>query len=825
MAKINDRHLVIVESPAKARTIGKYLGPGYSVRASVGHIRDLPEHELGVDIANGFEPTYVTIRGKGKVIQELRRDAQDAGEILLATDPDREGEAIAYHVAEQLGYDAERPRSTKSARFRRILFHEITRDAVHRALKGTVDLDMRKVEAQQARRIVDRLVGYQVSPMLWKPIRPGLSAGRVQTVALRLIVEREAEIRAFEAEEYWSVAALLEKDGARFDAKLHHIGGKAFRLADEDQARAVVEDVRGLPFEVGDLKRRERLKNPPAPFTTSTMQQEAAKRLGFTAQRTMRMAQQLYEGVDVGPEGAVGLITYMRTDSTRVGADAVNAARDLIGRSFGERYVASSPRMWTGKQQKGAQEAHEAIRPTDASRRPESLKGTLDRDQYRLYELIWLRFVAGQMAPAVYDTTTADFDIAGRSGSAYLFRATGSVVKFDGFTRLYQEAREEGDHRTLDDLAPLPRLEKGDACTLHDIIAEQHFTQPPPRFTEASLVKELERLGIGRPSTYAQIISTLADREYTSLEQKRFHPTSLGEVVANVLVRVFPDLFNVDFTSGMEAELDRIEEGEVDWRKALTDFYSPFQRQLADGATKTDAIVREVVAGETRPCPECGRELIVRWNKYGRFLGCSGYPECRHTEQLDGKEKAAPKPTGETCPNCGSATVEREGRFGAFIACSNYPQCKYTRPRTIPGLKCPQCGTGEIGEKRTRRGKPFWGCTRYPECDWSIWDEPVPQACETCDAPFLVKKKTKAKGEFLRCTKCSSVYAVPGAVATSAGDDEGTGRHQTRVRISAGGKRTEVSDARPAAATAGTATKEKGTRSRGARKKSTSRRK
>jgi DNA topoisomerase-1 len=661
--------------------------------------------------------------------------------------------------------------------------------------------------------------------MLWKPIRPGLSAGRVQTVALRLIVEREAEIRAFEAEEYWSVAALLEKDGARFDAKLHHIGGKAFRLADEDQARAVVEDVRGLPFEVGDLKRRERLKNPPAPFTTSTMQQEAAKRLGFTAQRTMRMAQQLYEGVDVGPEGAVGLITYMRTDSTRVGADAVNAARDLIGRSFGERYVASSPRLWTGKQQKGAQEAHEAIRPTDASRRPESLKGTLDRDQYRLYELIWLRFVAGQMAPAVYDTTTADFDIAGRSGSAYLFRATGSVVKFDGFTRLYQEAREEGDHRTLDDLAPLPRLEKGDACTLHDIIAEQHFTQPPPRFTEASLVKELERLGIGRPSTYAQIISTLADREYTSLEQKRFHPTSLGEVVANVLVRVFPDLFNVDFTSGMEAELDRIEEGEVDWRKALTDFYSPFQRQLADGATKTDAIVREVVAGETRPCPECGRELIVRWNKYGRFLGCSGYPECRHTEQLDGKEKAAPKPTGETCPNCGSATVEREGRFGAFIACSNYPQCKYTRPRTIPGLKCPQCGTGEIGEKRTRRGKPFWGCTRYPECDWSIWDEPVPQACETCDAPFLVKKKTKAKGEFLRCTKCSSVYAVPGAVATSAGDDEGTGRHQTRVRISAGGKRTEVSDARPAAATAGTATKEKGTRSRGARKKSTSRRK
>lgn len=796
MAKKTAHHLVIVESPAKARTIGKYLGAGYRVRASVGHIRDLPERELGVDIEHGFEPTYVTIRGKGKVIQELRREAEDAGQILLATDPDREGEAIAYHVAEQLGYGAGRRGKADSTRFRRVLFHEITRGAVRRALDGPVDLDMRKVEAQQARRIVDRLVGYQVSPMLWKPIRPGLSAGRVQTVALRLIVEREAEIRAFETQEYWSIAALLEKDGARFEARLHHIGGKAFHLADEAQARSVVEDVRGLPFEVGDLKRRERLKNPPAPFTTSTMQQEAAKRLGFTAQRTMRTAQQLYEGVEVGSEGAVGLITYMRTDSTRVGTDAVNVARELIGETFGKKYVPASPRLWTGKQQKGAQEAHEAIRPTDASRRPESLRGALDRDQYRLYELIWLRFVAGQMAPAVYDTTTADFDLDGRSRTAYLFRATGSVVKFDGFTRLYQEAREEGDHRTLDDLAPLPRLEKGDVCALHDIIAEQHFTQPPPRFTEASLVKELERLGIGRPSTYAQIISTLTDREYTQLEQKRFHPTPLGETVANVLVRVFPDLFSVGFTSQMEAELDRIEEGALDWRNVLDDFYKPFKRQLTQGEKKTDTIVREVVAGDTRPCPECGRPLAVRWNKYGRFLGCTGYPECRHTEQLDGKEKAAPTPTGEKCPNCGADMVERKGRFGAFIACSNYPKCTFTRPRTIPGLTCPQCGIGEIGEKRTRRGKSFWGCTRYPECDWSIWDQPVPQVCETCEAPFLVKKQSKAKGDFLKCTRCNSVFALPRAESTSA--EDGASSRPARVRISARGKRTVVSDAPPA---------------------------
>jgi DNA topoisomerase I len=751
------KHLVIVESPAKAKTIGKYLGPEYRVRASVGHIRDLPERELGVDVDAGFEPRYVTIRGKGKVIMELRRDAEGVDDVILATDPDREGEAIAYHVAEQLGYEEA---NGGDGRFRRVLFHEITKDAVQRALEQPLSLDMRKVEAQQARRILDRLVGYQVSPLLWKPIRPGLSAGRVQTVALRLITEREAEVRAFVAEEYWSITALLEKSGRQFEARLHQIDGRAFRIENEEGATKALNDVAGLPFIITELKRRQRLKNPPPPFTTSTLQQEAAKRLGFTAQRTMRTAQQLYEGMDVGSEGSVGLITYMRTDSTRIAGSAAGEARDMVKSAFGEKYLPEKPRLWGGKQQKSAQDAHEAIRPTSALRRPDAMKKYLDRDQLRLYELIWLRFVAGQMMPAVFDTTTADFELQAASGTTYLFRATGSIMVFDGFTRLYQEAREEGDHRTLDDLDPLPELAEKDRCAVQQITPAQHFTQPPPRFTEASLVKELERLGIGRPSTYAQIISTLTDREYVKLEQKRFQPTPLGETVAMVLIHVFPDIFSVGFTSGMEAELDRIEEGELDWRGVLRDFYVPFQLSLADGPQKSQDIIRQAVSSEAGPCPDCGREMAVRWNRYGRFLGCTGYPECRHTQSLDDEQKAEPKPTGEPCPKCGAELFERDGRFGPFIACSNYPKCKHTQPRTVPGLTCPLCSQGAVGEKRTRRGKPFWGCTRYPECDWSTWDEPVPRPCPNCEAPFMVRKSSKAKGDYLRCQTCAHEYTL-----------------------------------------------------------------
>lgn len=762
------KKLVIVESPAKARTIGKYLGPDYRVRASVGHIRDLPQRELGVDVEHGFEPKYVTVRGKGKVIQELKRDAEGADEVFLATDPDREGEAIAYHVAEQLGYT-----EGNGDRFRRVLFREVTGDAVRAALAEPLDLDLRKVEAQQARRILDRLVGYKVSPILWKPIRPGLSAGRVQTVALRLIAEREAEIQAFVAVEYWSITALLRKGEHDFEAKLHHIDGKAFRLENEAETTTAVEDIAERPFVISDIKKRQRVKNPPAPFTTSTLQQEAAKRLGFSSKKTMRTAQQLYEGVDLGQEGAQGLITYMRTDSTRVAASAVETARQWIDSAFGDGYVPAKPRLWTGKQQKGAQEAHEAIRPTDASRRPDDVAAHLDRDQLRLYQLIWLRFVAGQMAPAVYDTTTLDFDIAGTSGRRYLYRATGSVLKFDGFTRLYQEAREDGDHRTLDDLAPLPAVETGERCALRELVPAQHFTQPPPRFSEASLVKELEKLGIGRPSTYAQIITTLLDRGYVVLEQKRFQPTPLGDTVVKVLVKLFPHLFDVRFTSGMEEDLDRIEEGDRKWRQVLKEFYEPFQRQLEEGEKNRDEVLREAVQAEAEECPKCGKPMIVRWNRYGRFLGCSAYPECRHTRSIDAREKQEPRPIGEPCPRCEGELIEREGRFGPFVACSNYPTCKYTRPITIPGLKCPKCGEGGVGEKRTRRGKPFWGCTRYPDCDWTSWDRPLAGPCPDCGSPYLIEKSTRARGKFVKCPACKGEFEPESIAPAGVGQAEG----------------------------------------------------
>ncbi len=744
------RHLVIVESPAKARTIGKYLGPAYVVKASVGHVMDLPKRELGVDVDAGFEPRYVTIRGKGKVLTELARFADGAARVILATDPDREGEAIAYHVAQQLGYHP----GSGDGRFARVRFNEITSRAVRAALEQPSALDMHKVEAQQARRILDRLVGYKVSPILWKPIRRGLSAGRVQTVALRLITDREEEIRAFDATEYWSIDAHLTARGQEFDARLHQIDGARFRLATEAEALAVLADLRGVPFTATEVKRRERRKNPPPPFTTSTLQQEAARRLGFNARRTMRVAQKLYEGVDM-PGGAAGLITYMRTDSTRISASAATSARSYLEKRFGRRYVSGAPRLWGGRQQKGAQEAHEAIRPTDPGRSPDALRRYLDRDGYRLYELIWLRFMAGQMPAAVYDTTTIDFRLRGVS-SAYLFRATGSVMKFDGFTRLYQESREEGDGRTLDDLAPLPALDAGETAELRALEPGQHFTQPPPRYTEATLVKELEKQGIGRPSTYAQITATLRDRKYVELEKKRFRPTALGETVANVLIRMFPDLFDVGFTSRMEGELDRIEEGELAWRQVLTDFYGPFLRQLKAGEKNSDAVTRSVMEITDEVCPDCGSALTVRWNKFGRFAGCTGYPDCRHTHSLDGEKRPEPKATGEECPECGGELLQRTGRFGRFIGCANHPTCSFTKPVTIPGLLCPKCGAGGVGEKKTRKGKPFWGCVRYPQCDWSVWDPPVPVACPTCEAPFLLEKRSRKRGRFYTCLECKS---------------------------------------------------------------------
>jgi DNA topoisomerase-1 len=756
------KHLVIVESPAKARTIGRYLGPEYAVKASVGHVRDLPERELGVDIEAGFEPRYVTIRGKGRILRDLSRAASSASRILLATDPDREGEAIAYHVAEQLGYEP----NVGNGRFRRIRFHEITRDAVRKALESPQRLDMRKVEAQQARRILDRLVGFQVSPILWKPIRPGLSAGRVQTVALRLITEREEEIRAFEPTEYWSVVARLRANGQGFEAKLHQIDGKKFRLANEAAARRVLGDVEGLPFRAASVRRRQRSKNPPPPFTTSTLQQEASKRLGFSARRTMRVAQKLYEGVELG-DGAAGLITYMRTDSTRVAGSAADSARRYLEDRFGRKYLPGSPRLWSGRQQKGAQEAHEAIRPTDPRRTPDAMKRILDADGRRLYELIWLRFMAGQMRPAIYDTTTIDFDLEG-GGRRYRFRATGSVMKFDGFTRLYQVATEDGDHRVLDDLAPLPHMEPDQTADVQSIESNQHFTQPPPRYTEASLVKALERRGIGRPSTYAQIISTIRHRKYVEMNRRRFAPTPLGETVATVLIRLFPDLFDVGFTSLMEQELDRIEEGEVHWRAVLEEFYAPFRQQLERGLENSGEILRSLMELSDEACPDCGKPLAVRWNRFGRFIGCTGYPDCTYTRSFDRADRPEPEPIGEECPECGGPLMLRTGRYGPFIGCGNHPGCSFTKPVTVPGITCPKCGEGAVGEKRTRRGKTFWGCTRYPGCDWSVWDRPVPTGCPTCGAPFLLEKTTRKRGDFYTCLQCRSEMA-PATVAAEAG--------------------------------------------------------
>jgi DNA topoisomerase-1 len=651
--------LVIVESPAKARTIGRYLGKGYEVAASVGHIRDLPAKELGVDIEKGFEPKYVTVRGKAKILQELKRMAKVAEGIILATDPDREGEAIAFHVASQLGF------KTEPERFQRVTFHEITKDAVKEALKHPSRLDIEKVEAQQARRILDRLVGYQVSPFLWKPIRPGLSAGRVQTVALRLICEREDEVLAFTPEEYWSIVALLERDGHEFEAKLHKIEGKAFTLLNEGAASAVLKDVEGKPFVVTEVKRRERRKNPFPPFTTSTLQQAASKRLRFSARRTMTNAQRLYEGVEMGSRGTTGLITYMRTDSTRVAPSAVNQAREWIEGEMGKSYSAPSPRLFGGKQQKGAQDAHEAIRPTDAKIHPDEARAYLGPDEAALYELIWLRFVASQMASAVYDTTTVDFEMDGISGRSFLFRSTGSVVKFQGYTRLYLEATESGDHKRFDDLDPLPALDKGDESQLKALQPNQHFTQPPPRFSEASLVKELEKLGIGRPSTYAQIISTIQDRGYVEAEKGRFTPTPLGDTVSKLLVKVFPDIFDVSFTSRMEGELDRVEDGEVGWRELLAEFYPPFLRQLEKGKGQSEDIIKTLLEAEGETCDVCSRPMLVRWNKFGRFLGCSGYPECSTTRPLDAPE-VQERVLGEDRES-GMTVLAKVGPYGPYV--------------------------------------------------------------------------------------------------------------------------------------------------------------
>jgi DNA topoisomerase-1 len=747
--------LVIVESPTKAKTIGKYLGSGYEVKATVGHLRDLPTRELGVDVERGFEPKYVTIKGKTKTLSELKKAAKGASTIYLATDPDREGEAIAWHVADQL--DSKAP-------VHRVLFEEITRDAVLAAMREPRQIDERKVDAQQARRILDRLVGYKASPILWRTIKTGLSAGRVQTVALRLIVEREREIRAFQPQEYWTIEALCEGKGQTFEASLVKVDGHKPQLHSETDARAVVDAVRSLPFVVTKVEQRRRNKRPAAPFTTSTLQQEAAKKLGFSSRRTMRAAQDLYEGIDVGEEGPVGLVTYMRTDSVRVADTAVAAARDLIGERYGKAYLPAQPNAYSDRKNARVQGAHEAIRPTDVRRHPDQIQRYLQPDQFRLYQLIWQRFVASQMNPAVYDMTVVEFDL-GR----YLFRATGSVMVFDGYHVLYTEGREKEEGRQVEDLPPIPPLAQGDRVDVKEITPSQHFTEPPPRYSEASLVKELERLGIGRPSTYSAIISTLSAREYVRVEQRRFFPTELGELVEKIMVAKFPEIFNVEFTSGMENELDRIEDGELGWQHVLAEFYGPFTKALE--AVDMNALVADAhglnpedLAKER--CPKCGSPIELKTGRFGPYLACTKYKDtCDYVKSLR-KQRAPDRPTDEKCHLCGSPMVIKTGRFGEFLACTTYPACKGTRAIPI-GVKCPKCLEGDLAERRTKRGKSFWGCVRYPACDFSTWNRPVVETCPECGWVGMEKKVSKAEGETRTCLRCKHklVLAEPEEVA------------------------------------------------------------
>jgi DNA topoisomerase-1 len=754
--------LVIVESPAKAKTIGKYLGRGYRVRATVGHIMDLPEKKLGIDVDNGFTPDLVPIPGKEKTIAELKSAAKDSREVLIATDPDREGEAIAAHVATQITPK----RGEARVPVKRVLFHEITKDAVKAAIQNAGKIDSKKVEAQQARRVLDRLVGYKASPVLWKTVKKGLSAGRVQTVALRLIVEREREIRAFTPVEYWTIEALLEKDGQQFTAKLHHIDGKKAEIHSQAEAQAILDDLANrATFDVTEVKRRERRKNPAAPFTTSTLQQEAAKKLSFGSKRTMRVAQDLYEGVEIGDEGGVGLITYMRTDSTRVAESAAIQARDYLRVLFGEEFVCKTPQLYGTSDKKNTQDAHESIRPTDPTRRPDAMKRYLTSDQLKLYTLVWQRFMASQMTPAVFDTTTVDFDIPsttqpdiGRRG--YLFRATGSIVKFQGFLALYREAHEEGDHKALEDEQALPIVEKGEPVPVKTVTPSQHFTEPPPRFSEASLVKELERLGIGRPSTYASIISVLADRRYVELNQRRFFPTELGESVEKVMVKQFPDVFNVEFTSEMEEELDKVEEGDLGWQKVLKTFYSPFAARL----NKVDAptLIAEAYdlshVHELR-CPDCGGKLEPRGGFFGPFLACENHPKtCKYTRPIKG-ERAKPVMTEYKCHLCSAPMVIRQGRSGQFLGCSTFPKCRGTRSMPT-GVFCPKDG-GELVERRSRkRGTAFYACSNET-CDFVAWNKPVNETCPECGFVGAEMKFTKTRGDFRKCLKCGNEWDAP----------------------------------------------------------------
>lgn len=726
----DQKSLVIVESPAKAKTINRFLGPSYVVKASMGHVRDLPQGRLGVDIDKDFKPSYVMITGKKKTIKALKSAAAKAEDIFLAPDMDREGEAIAWHLAALI--------EKGGSKVKRVIFNEITADAIADAFANPTSIDMRKVNAQQARRVLDRLVGYLVSPLLWKVVHRRTSAGRVQSVALRLICERETEIEKFVSREYWTIdGRFASAGGDEFLARLEKIGRAKADLGTLEKAKRVEADIKGQTYTIRDIKRRTKRRNPKAPYITSTLQQDAARRLGFSARKAMVVAQELYEGIDLGERGRVGLVTYMRTDSVRVAATACDSARAFISATYGKEYVPAKATKF--RKTKSSQDAHEAIRPTSVDRTPEAVSSFLTRDQARLYSLIWERFVASQMAQALFDQTTVDVQ-----GGPYLFKASGSVMRFDGFLKVYSEKPEEKETQ-------LPQLSQGESVELAGLEVKRHETQPPPRYTEASLIKELEEKGIGRPSTYATIITTILDRRYVDKCKTSLAPTELGQTVLRVLLKVFPDIFAVDFTARMESELDRVESGQDEWISVVRDFYTPFHKSLEHADAMRGELKRAVEEETETKCEVCDSPMVKKWGRHGRFLACSAFPECKNTKPLDEESS-----TDAECPVCGGEMIVRVGRYGKFLACRSYPKCKGTRPFTL-GIKCPQDGCdGEIKEKRTKKGRIFYGCAKYPECKFATWDKPVGEACPECGFGLMVIKTSRDRGSRLKCPKCGS---------------------------------------------------------------------
>jgi DNA topoisomerase-1 len=807
------KSLVIVESPSKAKTINKFLGKDYQVVASVGHVRDLPKKELGVDVEGGFEPKYVTIRGKGKVLTEIRKAAEKADAVYLAPDFDREGEAIAWHIATVLG--------RKDKEVYRVIFNEITKKAIAEAFRNPGRIDENRVNAQQARRILDRIVGYKLSPLLWDKVRRGLSAGRVQSVAVRLVCEREAEIKAFNSEEYWSITVELEgSEPPPFEAKLAKIDGKKAEISNQESSDRILEAVQGKDFRVDRIDKKQKRRNPVAPYTTSKLQMEASRKLGFSAKKTMMVAQKLYEGVSVGAEGSVGLITYMRTDSTRVAGDALTEVRQLILDRYGKEYLPEKPKQYA--KGKGTQDAHEAIRPTSVLRDPESMQPHLDKDGFRLYQLIWNRFVASQMKAAVLDTTSVDIGVNGHT-----FRATGSTVRFKGFMTVYLEAVGKAE-AALEGEKLLPPLAEGELLKVHKIEPKQHFTQPPPRYSEATLVKELEEKGIGRPSTYAAILSTIQDREYTELQERRFHPTPLGVLVNSLLVESFPDLLNAQFTANMEGELDRIEEGHSDWKGTLKSFYDKFMgdleqakktmRDVKKDVEETDIICEkcgqgmvikwgyngEFIACSAYPdckntkdflrdddgriqimevektderCPKCEGDMVVKKGRYGQFLACTRYPECKTTRRLvqdeTGKIRAAEEErTDEVCDKCGSAMIVRHGRYGKFLGCSGYPKCRNIKPVSI-GVDCPEESCDGFVVQKMFKGRSFYGCSNYPKCRFTNKHRPLNESCPDCSGSFLTeqfRKDGENYDKFIGCPnkECSYTREVENEAAVKS---------------------------------------------------------